>query len=126
VTAVVFLALASAASGASRYEPYLKIARAKFPAACSPIRVQLAPFPDWAAYAGGLAYPERCLIQVPPDFNRWPRRDRCETLVHETGHLAGITEHSSNPRSVMYRHTNGQFKPCERFKPRTRRGVIEG
>jgi hypothetical protein len=126
VLAVAAALVLVAPASASRYEPYFEIARAKFPATCAPIRVELVAFPEWAAAAGGLAYPERCLIQVPTDFNRWSKQDRCETLVHEVGHLAGIWWHSSNPRSVMYPHTNGQFKPCQRFKHRARHGIIEG
>jgi hypothetical protein len=124
-TFVCFLALAGSAQ-AGRYDPYLKIGREKFPATCWPVTVEWWDFPEWAAHAGGLAYPDRCLIRVPLDFNRWTKQDRCETLVHEVGHLSGISWHSSNPRSVMYTHTNGHFKPCQRFRRRTGRNVIEG
>jgi hypothetical protein len=121
-TFVCFLALAGSAH-AGRYDSYLKIGRDKFPATCWPVTVRTTSLDGpWAA----LAYPESCLIEVPSDFSRWPRQDKCETLVHEVGHLSGIWWHSTNPRSVMYTHTNGQFKPCQRFKPRARRGIIVG
>ena len=124
--AIALVGLFPAAAEASRYEPYLKIARQAFPSVCSPITVETAPWRGWIGVESALAYPETCRIVVAPDFASYSRLTRCNIIVHEVGHLTGIFEHSTNPRSIMYWSATGRPRQCKRFGKRFPRGVIEG
>lgn len=122
----LLLALPATAE-ASRYDPYLRIARTVAPDVCWPITVELGSRATWVDGEAALAYPESCRIVVAPDFARWPKQEKCATLAHEAVHLArGDGRHSDNPRSVMYHRYTGRELLCLRFKPRLPRGVVQG